>query len=365
MFEEQLRQAREAAEGIERLEAFFDPDGLRKKIEDYEGQVSIPGFWNDSEKAQRITRELKQAQDLLAQYTSLQSRAADVIELIEMSAEEEDAESQGVLDSEIAALEKDVSAFFLRRALTGEHDGGNAFLSIHPGAGGTESCDWAEMLLRMYLRWCERRGYPTEVVDIQPGDEAGIRNVTILVRGENAYGYLHSESGIHRLVRISPFDANKRRHTSFASVYVMPELDDNVDVDIRDEDLRVDTYRSSGAGGQHVNTTDSAVRITHLPTGIVVSCQNERSQHKNRATAMKVLRARLYEVRLQEQQDKLDALAAGKKDIRWGNQLRSYVFCPYQMVKDHYTGQETGNVGAVMDGEIDDFIDAALREKIS
>lgn len=340
-------------------------DNLRKRIEESEQQVSVPGFWNDSEKAQRVTRELKQAQDLLGQYSGLRSRAEDLLALLEMSAEEEDSDSEEVLDSELAAVAKDISAFFLRRALCGEHDGGNAFLSIHPGAGGTESCDWAEMLLRMYLRWCERRGYATEIVDFQPGDEAGIRNVTVLVKGENAYGYLHPESGIHRLVRISPFDANKRRHTSFASIHVMPELDDDVEVDIREDDLRVDTYRSSGAGGQHVNTTDSAVRITHLPTGIVVSCQNERSQHKNRATAMKVLRARLYELRLQEQQDRLDVLAAGKKDIRWGNQLRSYVFCPYQMVKDHYTGQETGNVDAVMDGEIDDFIDAALREKIA
>jgi peptide chain release factor 2 len=246
--------------------------------------------------------------------------------------------------------------------LSGEHDAGNAILTIHSGAGGTESQDWAEMLLRMYLRWTERRGYHTEMVDYQPGEGAGIKSATMTVEGRYAYGYLHAEAGVHRLVRISPFDSNARRHTSFASVFVFPEIDDEIEVEINDVDLRIDTYRSSGAGGQHVNKTDSAVRLTHLPTGIVVACQNERSQHKNKAMAMKILRARLYELEQQKREESLAEFSKAKKDIAWGSQIRSYVLHPYRMVKDHRTGKEVGNADGVLDGDLDGFIEAYLQQ---
>jgi peptide chain release factor 2 len=262
-------------------------------------------------------------------------------------------------------VEADVAALEMRRMLGGEHDAGNAILSIHPGAGGTEAQDWAEILLRMYLRWCERKGYRVQLLDRQEGEGGGIKSATLLVEGAYAYGYLRAEAGIHRLVRISPFDANARRHTSFASVFVYPELDDAIEVEINDADLRVDTYRSSGAGGQHVNKTDSAVRLTHLPTGIVVACQNERSQHKNRAMAMKILRARLYELEKEKQREKLDAFAKTKKEIAFGSQIRSYVLHPYRMVKDHRTGHETGNTDAVLDGDLDRFIEAFLLQKLA
>jgi peptide chain release factor 2 len=250
----------------------------------------------------------------------------------------------------------------LERKLSGEHDGGNAILTLHSGAGGTESQDWADMLFRMYLRWAERRGYRTEIVDYQPGEGAGIKSATITVEGSYAYGYLHAEAGIHRLVRISPFDSNARRHTSFASVFVFPEIEDTVEVEINDADLRVDTYRSSGAGGQHVNKTDSAVRLTHMPTGIVVACQNERSQHKNKAMAMKILRARLYELEQRKREESIAEFSKSKKDIAWGSQIRSYVLHPYRMVKDHRTGVEVGNADGVLDGDIDVFIEAYLQQ---
>jgi peptide chain release factor 2 len=253
--------------------------------------------------------------------------------------------------------------FELRCMLTGEHDQSNAILTIHPGAGGIESQDWAQMLMRMYLKWAETRGYDSKVLDLQPADEAGIKDATILISGSYAYGHLKVEAGVHRLVRISPFDANKRRHTSFSAVLVCPELKDNIEVDIRDEDLRVDTFRASGAGGQHVNKTSSAVRITHLPTGIVVSCQNDRSQHRNRETAMKILRSRLYDLGLKEQEKELESITGDKKDIAWGSQIRSYVLQPYRMVKDHRTGVEVGNVNSVLDGAIDVFVKAALQRK--
>ncbi len=260
-------------------------------------------------------------------------------------------------------LEESIAAVELKRVLGGEHDPGNAILTLHPGAGGTEAQDWAEMLLRMYLRWCERRGYRTQVVDLQPGEGAGIKGATVTVEGAYAYGYLKAEAGIHRLVRISPFDANARRHTSFASVFVYPEIDDNIAVEIRDEDLRIDTYRSSGAGGQHVNKTDSAVRITHLPTNIVICCQNERSQHKNKSRALKILRARLYELEREKAEAKVTELAKGKKEIGFGSQIRSYVLHPYRLVKDHRTGVEVGNADGVLDGAIDAFIEAFLLQQ--
>ncbi len=249
----------------------------------------------------------------------------------------------------------------LRHLLAGELDPGNAIVTIHPGAGGTESQDWAQMLLRMYLRWAERRGFDARMLDLQPGDEAGIKSATFTVSGSYAYGYLKSEAGVHRLVRISPFDANKRRHTSFTAVLISPEIEDETEVDIREEDLKIDTFRASGAGGQHVNKTSSAVRMTHLPTGIVVSCQNERSQHRNRESAMKILRSRLYELQISKQEQKLENIIGLKRDIAWGSQIRSYVLQPYRLVKDHRTGLEAGNVDAVLDGDIDAFIEAALK----
>lgn len=269
------------------------------------------------------------------------------------------------LASALDSLEEQVESAEVKKMLGGEHDAANAIVSIHPGAGGTESQDWAEMLLRMYVKWSERRGFKRAVLDYQPGDEAGIKSVTFTLTGENAFGLMSAEAGVHRLVRISPFDQAARRHTSFASVYVWPELDDNIEIEIEDKDLRIDTYRSSGAGGQHVNVTDSAVRITHLPTGIVVSCQNERSQHKNRDVAMKVLKARLYDLKVKEQQSKLDNIGGAKKDIAFGSQIRSYVLQPYQMIKDHRTKYDEGNVQKVLDGDLEPFIKTYLMQKAS
>lgn len=280
--------------------------------------------------------------------------------LLELVREEEDAEVLREIEEALLGLERSVRAWELGAVLSEEHDKSNAILSINPGAGGTESQDWAEMLLRMYLRWAEGKGFRTEILDLQPGEEAGIKNATITLAGAYAYGYLKAETGVHRLVRISPFDASRRRHTSFASVFVIPEIDETIDVNIDEKDLRIDTFRSSGHGGQHVNVTDSAVRITHIPTGIVATCQNERSQHKNKAAAMKVLRARLYEYYRSEQEERLQKLEGQKKEIAWGSQIRSYVLAPYRLIKDHRTGMETGNVEAVLDGEIDPFIEAWL-----
>jgi peptide chain release factor 2 len=278
-------------------------------------------------------------------------------------AAEGDADAPREAEIKLDELEEAQRLLDLQLMLGGEHDAGTAILELHPGAGGTEAQDWAEILLRMYLRWCERRGYKAEIIDYQPGDGAGLKNATVTVEGRYAFGYLFAEAGIHRLVRISPFDANARRHTSFASVFVYPEIDDDVTIEINDVDLRVDTYRSSGAGGQHVNKTDSAVRLTHLPTGIVVACQNERSQHKNKAMAMKILRARLHELELQKQRDKMDVLHSTKRDNAFGSQIRSYVLHPYRLVKDHRTGVENGNADAVLDGDLSRFIEAYLEQK--
>lgn len=308
-----------------------------------------------------MNRLAKRLRDDVNRHESLVSRVSDLSTLIDLAEEMEDESESEEIGRELAALQRDADGYELVLTLSGEHDAGNCYFTIHPGAGGTESCDWADMLLRMYTRHFERKGYGVEVIDFQPGDEAGIKNSTLWVKGDYAYGRLKAEHGIHRLVRISPFDSQSRRHTSFTSVTVVPEIEDEVEVEIDEKDLRVDTYRSSGAGGQHVNKTDSAVRITHLPTGIVVSCQNERSQHKNRATAMKVLRSRLYELQQKEAEARLAAASGIKKEIGWGNQIRSYVFHPYNMVKDHRTSEETGNVQSVMDGNLDNFIDAFLR----
>ncbi len=281
----------------------------------------------------------------------------------ELAREEDDEETLKEVSARVDQVEKDIQAAEFKRMLGGENDPNNAIVSIHSGAGGTEAQDWASILLRMYLRWAERKGFKTETIDYQPGEEAGVKSVTFTVNGEYAYGHLKAESGIHRLVRISPFDAGKRRHTSFASVFVYPEIQEDILVEINEDDLRVDTFRSSGAGGQHVNKTDSAVRITHLPTGIVVQCQNERSQHKNRAMAMKVLKARLYELKKKEQEEKMEQFHSTKKDIAWGSQIRSYTLQPYRLAKDHRTNLEIGNVDAVLDGDLDPFIQTYLLQK--
>ena len=297
---------------------------------------------------------------LVDDWNSAQAELDDLLVLVELGEEGEDESTLVEVRELLAELTRQVERMEFARMLSGPHDPNNAIVSINAGAGGTEAQDWAEMLLRMYLRWCERKGFKTEITEYQPGEEAGAKSVTLTVEGAYAYGYLRAEKGIHRLVRISPYDANARRHTSFCSVFVFPEIADDVEVEVNEKDLRVDTYRSSGAGGQHVNKTDSAIRITHLPTGIVVSCQSERSQHKNRSTAMKQLRARLYELEMEKKESEATALVGEKKEIAWGSQIRSYVLHPYRMVKDHRTGFEVGNADGVLDGDLDGFVEAYL-----
>ena len=326
-----------------------------------EQQAADPIFWNDQDVAQEVLQRRRRLQEDLDLADSIGKRIEDLTVLIEWAGQGEDV-LQDLLTA-LNGLQTEVEAGEIKKMLGGEHDRRNAIVSIHPGAGGTESQDWAEMLLRMYLRWAERRGFSKEIIEAQPGDEAGVKSATITVVGDYAYGSLLPEAGVHRLVRISPFDQAARRHTSFASVFVWPELPEDVDIQIDEKDLRIDTYRSSGAGGQHVNVTDSAVRITHLPTGIVVSCQNERSQHRNKDAAMSVLRSRLYDQRLQEQQDRLAQIGGEKKDIAFGSQIRSYVLHPYRMVKDHRTKLDQGNVDRVLDGDIDEFIKTFLMKK--
>jgi peptide chain release factor 2 len=328
-----------------------------------EAASAAPNFWNNQAEAQKVMQRRRRVEDDLTLLRSLKRRADDLAVLVEWAHAGEAV--GGDLATGLEELRQEVESAETRKMLGGEHDRANAIVTIHPGAGGTESQDWAEMLFRMYLKWSERRGIKRDVIDFQPGDEAGIKSVTVLLVGEYAYGLMNAEAGVHRLVRISPFDQAARRHTSFASVFVWPELADAVDVEIQEKDLRIDTYRSSGAGGQHVNVTDSAVRITHLPTGMVVSCQNERSQHKNRASAMKVLRARLYDMKVKEQAAKLEQLGGEKRDIDFGHQIRSYVLQPYQMIKDHRTKMQVGDVNRVLDGDLDEFIKTYLMQKAS
>ena len=326
-----------------------------------EKQATASDFWLDSAEAQRVLQRRRRLQEDHDLSSLLKQRSEDLEVLVDWASQGENVTDD--LAKGLEDLAREVETAETKKMLGGEHDHRNAILSVHPGAGGTESQDWAEMLLRTYLRWAERRGFSRQVIDYQPGDEAGIKSATIAVTGDYSYGLLLAEAGVHRLVRISPFDQASRRHTSFASVFVWPELPDDVEVEIDEKDLRVDTYRSSGAGGQHVNVTDSAVRITHLPSGMVVSCQNERSQHRNRDAAMKVLRSRLYDLKLQEQQEKLNRIGGEKKEIAFGSQIRSYVLHPYQMVKDHRTKLEIGNVERVLDGDIDSFIKSYLMQK--
>ena len=342
----------------------FDIDTKEQRLMELGSIISRPGFWDDNEAAQKFLKEQTGLQQAIDGWKRCNSSLGDARGLYEMALEEKDDGVALDVEGELIRLSDEVKEIELRRMLSGPNDHNNAIIAIHPGAGGTESQDWAEMLLRMYLRWAERRGLKTEINDLQPGEEAGIKSATFTVTGEYGYGNLKAEAGVHRLVRISPFDANKRRHTSFASVFVIPEIDDEIVVDIKEEDLKIDTFRSGGAGGQHVNVTDSAVRITHLPTGIIVSCQNERSQHKNKATALKILRSKLYEQKLEEEKERFEKMHAEKKDIAWGSQIRSYVLHPYRMVKDHRTEIETGNADAVLDGDIDKFIEAYLMRSV-
>ena len=321
-------------------------------------------FW-DNPQSKEVLKERSLLIENLEQMAGVEEQYNDLKLLLEMAEEEEDEEIIAEISQEIKALASQVRRMELARLLSGPHDRNNAILTIHAGAGGTEAQDWADMLLRMYLRWIERKKLKAKMLDLMPGDEAGIKGATILVQGPYAYGYLKAEAGVHRLVRISPFDASGRRHTSFASVFVAPELDDTIEVAINEKDLRIDTYRASGAGGQHVNKTSSAVRITHLPTGIVVQCQNERSQHNNKSVAMKILKARLYELEKAKKEQEKQKLESEKKDIGWGSQIRSYVLHPYQMVKDHRTGYEVGNVNGVLDGGLDPFIEAFLQAQAS
>ncbi len=319
-----------------------------------------PNFWNDQAQAKKVQKELGQVQDIVAVWEKNFDNLEEADMLLDMAIEEQDGETFHEVVDSLGRLQERIDLVELECMFSGEHDSCNGILTIHAGAGGTEAQDWVEILMRMYLRWAEDKGFKTDILDHLAGDEAGTKSVTILVKGRHAYGYLRSEVGIHRLVRISPFDASGRRHTSFASVMVLPELDEAIEVDINEKDLRIDTYRASGAGGQHVNKTDSAIRITHLPSGIVVQCQNERSQHRNKDMAMKMLMARLYEKEKEEQAREQENLHGDKKEISWGSQIRSYVLQPYRMIKDHRTNQEEGNVDAVLDGRLDPFIKAYL-----
>lgn len=333
-------------------------------IENFEVKMSAPDFWDDNDKAQALIAELNAVKGSVDQYTKLQQDYDDAVMMAELADEEGDDDLAVEIGNSVTAIVSKVEEFELQLLLNQPYDKMNAILELHPGAGGTESQDWGQMLMRMYTRWAEKRGFKVEVLDYLAGDEAGIKSVTLSIKGHNAYGYLKAEKGVHRLVRISPFDSSGRRHTSFVSCDVVPEIDDTIELDIRTEDLKIDTYRASGAGGQHINTTDSAVRITHLPTGVVVTCQNERSQIKNRERAMTMLRSKLYERKIEEQKQHLDEIRGEQSDIAWGSQIRSYVFHPYSMVKDHRTSVETGNTGAVMDGDLDGFIDGYLRSQI-
>lgn len=325
--------------------------------------MAEPDFWNIQDESKKTINEVKDLKSWIEPWSKFIKHLVDTEELIELSTESGELELLDELKNSLQQLERDLIQLEMRKKLSGENDAKNAIISVNAGAGGTESCDWAGMLLRMYTRWVERNGYKLSIVDLLPGEEAGVKNVTFMVKGENAFGYLKSERGVHRLVRISPFDANKRRHTSFASVDVIPEVDDSIDVKIEEKDLRIDTYRAGGRGGQHVNVTDSAVRITHLPTKVVVQCQNERSQHQNKATAFKILRARLYEYHLRLQEEKLKKEYGDKAAIAWGSQIRSYVLHPYSMVKDHRTEYQTSNAVAVLDGDIGGFIEAYLKHQ--
>ena len=338
----------------------FDIPKTEIEIEELENMAAEPGFWDDLERSQVILQRTKSLRTKLEKYYKTLNAVSDLIVLVQLGIDEQEADIIEEAKNEFEKISNEFQAMRLQALLTGEFDKNNAILTMHAGAGGTEAQDWVEMLLRMYMRWAESRGYNPKILDILDGDEAGVKSVSLLVEGENAYGFLRSENGVHRLVRISPFDASGRRHTSFASVEIMPELTDDIEIDINPEDIKMDVFRSSGAGGQHINKTSSAVRLTHIPTGIVVACQTERSQFQNRDNAMRMLRSKLYELKEREHADRVEDLKGVQLDIAWGNQIRSYVFCPYTMVKDHRTGYEEASVDKVMNGEIDGYINAYL-----
>ncbi|MBA1438744.1 MAG: peptide chain release factor 2 [Epsilonproteobacteria bacterium] len=343
---------------MDNITGVVEPERIEARLNEIETLENDPEFWNDSTNAAKVQKEKTQLQRKLEKYNIAKSAVEDAIELYDMAKEEQDEESIEALFEDAPKLKEQIRSMEIEVLLSGESDGANAILSIHPGAGGTESQDWASMLLRMYKRWAERHDFKVEMLDYQVGEEAGIKDATLLIKGENAYGYLKVENGIHRLVRISPFDSNAKRHTSFCSVMVSPEIDDDIDIVIEDKDIRIDTYRASGAGGQHVNKTESAIRITHIPTNIVVQCQNDRSQHKNKATAMKMLKSRLYELEIEEQKAK--EAGVEKSEIGWGHQIRSYVMQPYQQVKDTRSNEAFSNVAAILDGDIDKMIEGVL-----
>jgi peptide chain release factor 2 len=351
----------ELEERLAELEAFFDVEGLRGEAERLGEQMSRPGFWDDQERARESSARFSRVQDRIGLLEGLRGSLSDSGELLELAAE--DGNLLPEVEEELRRVERVLEEQEVARLFTGEYDEGGAILTINSGAGGVDSQDWAEMLARMYRRWAERRGFGLEVIEYTEGEEAGIKSATFTVSGERVFGLLSAERGVHRLVRISPFDASSRRHTSFASVAVAPLIDDRVEVEVDEKDLKVDTYRASGAGGQHVNKTDSAVRITHLPTGIVVQCQNERSQHQNREVAMRVLRGRLFELERERREQEIASIGGEKADIEWGSQIRSYVLHPYKLVKDHRTGEETANVDRVLDGDLDAFIYAYLKNR--
>ncbi|MXX55091.1 MAG: peptide chain release factor 2 [Gemmatimonadetes bacterium] len=359
--QDQTQRLESARRRIDELRGYLDIEARGSRVAVLEDEMAAQGFWDDPDKARRLIAEANGLKEWVRPWQALDLKAGELDELSELLADEDDADLRSEWEDEMVTLEDALGRLELKTMLGGEDDHREAMLTIHPGAGGLESQDWAEMLSRMYMRWAERRGYELEVLDLQPAEEAGIKSVTVEIRGDHAYGYLKAEKGVHRLVRISPFDSQARRHTSFASVFVYPVLDDEIEIEIDESELRVDTFRASGAGGQHVNKTDSAIRITHLPTGIVVSCQQERSQHKNRSTAMKMLKAALYQRAREEKEKEKQALESSKTDIGWGNQIRSYVFAPYTMVNDHRTEVKKGDVNAVMDGALDPFIETYLK----
>jgi peptide chain release factor 2 len=360
VFEEYKQRLQNAKPALDEIKNALDIEVKQKNIETLDAQTQESDFWLDMENGQKIMRELKQLRNVVDKYTVLFNMWQDLLTICQLALEEQDESLLTDLESGVAKWELDVENARLSALLSGEYDSCNAIMSFHAGSGGTEAQDWADMLYRMYTRWTERSDFSYKILDYQDGDEAGIKRAVILIEGMNAYGLLKGESGVHRLVRISPFDASGRRHTSFAAIELMPELPDDIKIDIRDEDLKVDTYRSGGAGGQHVNKTESAVRITHLPTGIIVACQNERSQHQNREMAMKMLRSKLVEIKEREHLDRIEDIKGEQKSIEWGSQIRSYVFMPYTLAKDHRTGHESGNINAVMDGDISGFISAYL-----
>ncbi len=363
MFSELKFSIQEQRERVAALEGHLNIPRLRTEVTELEAQSSAPGFWDDQQAAQKVIAEMNDRKEWIESWEVLNTKVNDLMDYLVLAEESDDESVLKEISSDLESVTSSVDELELRNMLRSPDDERNAILTIHSGAGGTEAQDWAEMLLRMYTRWCERRGFKISMADLQEGEGAGIKSASVEVIGKYAYGYLKAENGVHRLVRISPFDANARRHTSFASVFVYPEVEDDIDIEINPADLKVDTFRSGGKGGQNVNKVETAVRITHVPSGVVVACQQERSQFQNKERAMKMLRSRLYQIRKEEEEARLATLESGKKKIEWGSQIRSYTFQPYQLVKDHRTGTETGDVQAVMDGEIDTFITSYLSDE--